>query len=212
MLSAFNHIRASPCGTSLRFARGGGAGWRGGGVFLGIRGVAGSRAWERLKRGREVGGAYGKGRVRNFSGKSTLLRLPVLPLLCLMALPCCAFRRLPSRRSREGDSGAGRRYVRIGFGCWGVAGSRARERLWRGRGVGKAHSMKWLRDFSGNSTRLRLEAFLCRALQQFPTVPFGASLLCPRAHPCRVFRRFPVHRSGEGGSGWWRGAREVRGV
>ena len=61
------------------------------------------------------------------------------PLLCLMAHPCCAFRRLPALRSGEGGGGAGRRDVRSGFGSRGVVGSRAGKRLRRGRGVGGAH-------------------------------------------------------------------------
>ena len=60
------------------------------------------------------------------------------------------------------------------------AGPTAGERVGaRGRG--------WVRDFSGNSTRLRLAAFLCRASRQIPAALSSASLLCLTAHPSRPF-------------------------
>ena len=124
-------------------ARGGGGSgylWGCGGSPARGHGSACGAAWEWAEpTAGERAGARGRGWVRVLPGNSTLLRLPALPLLYLMAHPCCAFRRLPARRPREGDSGAGQRYVRIGFGSRGVAGLRAGERLRCGRRVGEAH-------------------------------------------------------------------------
>ena len=78
----------------------------------------------------------------------------------------------------------------MSLGIGSVTGSRAGERLGRGRGVGGAHCRGWIRVLPGNSTGLRLAAFLCcvfGAFRQIPVAPSGASLLCLTAHPCRAF-------------------------
>ena len=118
--------------------------------------------------------------MRRFSVGSPGISLPRFP-----ALPCFASRHIPAAPSAlpctsARGGGAGQRVVEVAWGVRGVAGLRAWERLWRGVGVGGARGRGWVRDFSGNSTRLRLAAFFCRAFRQIPDALSSASMLCPR--------------------------------
>jgi len=98
----------------------------------------------------------------------------------------------------------------------GVAGSQAGERLRRCMGVGVAHG-----SGAGYEPRQRMSSGFFGELNQAapsgdslpgfaadPCCAFRCPLAVPTAHQCRAFRRFPVLRSGEGGSGWWSGAVE----
>ena len=88
-------LSALPCAA----ARGDGAGRWGFGVSLGIRGVAGSRAWRRLWRGRGMGGARGRGAVyeprqgmgSRFFGELNYGSPCGVSLPGLLAHPCRAF-------------------------------------------------------------------------------------------------------------------------
>ena len=109
-------------GRSLLFGPGKAAGVRIGGVRggLGGRGVVGSRAWERLRRGRGAGGGPRHGKDSGFfPGNSTKLRLP--------AHSCCSTgTSMPRHSALPCSSVRGRwRGIRGSFGNRGGAGSRA---------------------------------------------------------------------------------------
>ena len=77
-------------------------------------------------------------------------------------------------------------------------------RAWSGFGI-----------FPGNSTRLRLAPFLCRAFRRIPSALFSAFLLCLMAHPYRAFGAALQFGSGKvtaGGCAWQRGSRKSQGV
>jgi len=96
--------------------------------------------------------------------------------------------------------GAGQRDVWSGFGSRGVVGSRARERLRRGRGVGGAHG-----GGAGAGPAVGGEVGFFGGWS--PCCAFRRIHAMPSAHSCRAFGvslRFD--------SGWWRGAVGVRGV
>ena len=177
--------------------RGSGAGDMGRRSVFGDRGRWGLRAGERLWLGMGVGGAHGRGagygpRQEMGSGffgefnqagpcgvslsglpadlcRAFLLLSAALPCSVPSAHPGCAFRRLVTLRSVWWRGAAGERRVFEGSGRRGLAR----------RG--------WVRVFSGNSTGLRLPAFLCRAFRQILAALSNASLLYLTAHPCYPF-------------------------
>ena len=133
-------IPAMPSALPCAAARGDGARRWGFGVSLGIRGDAGSRASEWA--GPAAGGGFG------FFGELNQAAPCGVSLPGLPADPCRAFqrflavphgtsvprvRRLSALRSGEGGGGAGMRGFRGVFGGRGVTGSRAGDRLRRGR-------------------------------------------------------------------------------
>jgi len=129
------------------------------------------------------------------------------------AHPCCAFRLLPALRSREGGSGWWRAVPVVR----GVLGHPAPYGL-AGRGAGGGAVGDGFGIFTGNSTRLRLAVFLCRAFRQIPAALSSASVLCLTAHPCRAFQRFPALRlrvvawgGGDSGCLWESGVSRARG-
>ena len=123
--------------------------------------------------------------LRRFSVGSpgiSLPRFPALPCFAsrhIHAAPFGAFLCVGSSRRR---GVAGFRGVFGGYGALlargqGSAGGAAGE--WAGATAGEramARGRGWVWDFLGNSTRLRLAAFLCCAFRHNPTPPFGASL------------------------------------
>gem|GEM_PF-5199404 len=191
--------RAFRCLPALRSLWWRGAGGGSGG-FLGIRGAAGSRAWERRRRGRGVGGADGRGAGcgplhgmgSGCSGKLSHAAHLGACLLGLRALPaplCGASVPLAVGELARGDGGG-----------WGVLGSSGR------RGLA---SRGWVRVFPLNGSH---------------AAPLGAFMPCPRpihavpsSLPCRAFAASLFC-----GSKWWceggwfrggvrrRGSRRVR--
>ena len=137
-------LTAHPCrafGASLPFSLGKVAVMQVAGfseVALGGRGVAGSWAGERLRRGREWAGptageraeARGRGWVRVLSGNSTGLRLA--------AFLCCVFGAFRQSYAVIWVTRANQaaRFSGVALGGQGVVGLRARARLRRGRGAG----------------------------------------------------------------------------
>ena len=186
--------------------------------------------------------ARGRGWVRVLPGNSTELRRPAflcrasrqipaalssVSLLCLTAHPCRAFgASLPFSLGKVAVMQVAG-FSEVALGGRGVAGSWAGERLRRGREWAgptageraEARGRGWVRVLSGNSTGLRLAAFLCcvfgvfrqdpcRAFRRFLAVPYGPSM--------SRLRRFPALQSGEGGGsaggGGFRGGFGGRGV
>ena len=149
--------------------------------------------------------AGGRGWVRDFSGNSTMVRLVAFlcrsfrqisaalssaSLLFLTAYPSGAFRRFhavpqtihatpcgASLRFGSGWSRGAAGGFGVSWGIRGVAGLRAWESLWRGRGVGGARSMEWVRFFSVDSTRLCLPVLPCCASRHIHVAP--SALPCP---------------------------------